>query len=115
MTICPCGVSFVVYRENQIVHRDRCHECRDENSAPASDIKAVARLRRTWASVAPLRSQPVPRADLRDDDRVEHLREGQEADVPWRADVPLYDERATTGEDALLAALNLPELAAEAA
>ena len=104
-----------MYRENQLVHRDRCYECREGKTEPTTDGRAIARLRRSWSSVDTLRLQPLPRADLRDDDRVEHLREHQEAAEPWRSDVPLYDPQIA-GENALLAtlALNFPELASAA-
>jgi hypothetical protein len=113
VTDCPeCGVSFRVWRENQRVYRTHCHLHRGQ-AAPSADSRAVARLRRSWSSSDTIRLQPLPRPDLRDDDRVEHLRERQEAAEPWLSGVPLYEDEAT-GEDALLAtlALHIPETAA---
>lgn len=86
MTVCPeCKVSFVVYREREIVKRSSCYQHRDGDATPAPDPLAISRLRRSWSSVETLRMQPIPRADLRDDQRAERQRERQENAEPWRA------------------------------
>lgn len=73
----------------------------------------VTRLRRVWSRAEFVSAgAAMPRVDLRDDERTERLRQRDESPEPWRSDVPL---EAVTSEDRLIAALHLPELAAEAA
>lgn len=111
MTVCPeCLVSYVVYREQELLKRSGCFRHRTE--APLPDPDMVTRLRREWASVSPHPLLSISRADLRDDQRAEAVRRREEASEAWRS---APDPEPTTAEDRLLAAFDLPELVAEAA
>jgi hypothetical protein len=110
VTVCPdCNVSFRRFSADGEVFRTHCFEHHTDATAP--DSRAVARLRRTWSGNQPASALTIARPALSDDDRAEAIRRRAEASEPWRTDVPLlHDEQA--GEDALLLALNLADLAA---
>lgn len=113
MTICPeCRVSFRRYSADGEVFRTHCFRHHTEASAP--DSRAVSRLRRTWGSQQASAGLALSRPAMTEDDRAEAIRRRADALEPWRAEVPLYDNERTA-EDTLLLALQLHELAAEAA